>query len=166
MNIHNIHFDLVERRVEFRGGYRQSAGPLPSLDYPLLGYWEFEGTLIKAVFAVDRLPTQGGDPILHRYEGPSVSQHGQACYRYFTQQGYGGMILSQAAYAKKGLPIVEAFHHLTTEANQSRLEAWKAERPPEVLDEFDIVKVPDRLKAYADTVLILAVPKVEEDLAS
>lgn len=68
--------------------------------YKLLNKWEFEGTLIKVYFEVDKYPTSAGELIFHRYEG--VTSHSRAKYKYFVVDGYGGAIL-------KSLPNYKIF---------------------------------------------------------
>lgn len=164
MKLQQITFNLAQREVTFHGGYSPSRGPLPTIAYPLLGYWEHEGVVLKAFFRTEALPTHEGEPILYRYEAPHVSHQGQAKYRYFTVPGYAGMMLSQAAYTQVGLPIKQVFNHLQKEVNQRLFEEWKQQQEPEMLEEYGIVEVPDRLGSFAPAILILSANPVGTEL--
>lgn len=122
MNIHHIDIDPIDRTITFKGGYTPTKGPLPSCRYELLGLWLYEDTLLKAVFKADRIPTQDGEPILHRYEGEKTVQPAQATYRYFTFEGHAGMILSAQACAK--MRLEQVWHFLDREANMTAATSW------------------------------------------
>jgi len=146
--VDNIELNLEERTITFRGTYKPTAGPLPTLTYPLRGLWLHEDMPLSIVFEASKVPTHAGELILHKYEGASVVHPGQAKYRYFTVAGLAGMILSPEQLKQAG--SIDMFWYLTPNAN-TRLATEKYPDHPRV-------DVPDALDNYPPMTLILASP--------
>lgn len=149
----NITLNQDEGTVTFKGTYKPTAGPLPTLVYPLKGLWVHEAVPLAVVFAADKVPVHSGELILHKYEGASVTHPGQAKYRYFTVVGLGGMIMSIEHLRKSG--YIDVFWYLTPSANHE----LAASRYPD----HSTVDVTDVLGNYPPMTLVLAPPDSQPD---
>lgn len=153
IQLHLIDINIPARRIHFDGRYHPNKGPLPQASYTLAGAWVYKEKLIKAVWQARDLPSQDGELILHRYEGPSITQPTQANYRYFVAPGYAGMVLNNQAYGKMGLPVMMAWQHMDTQANRRLAQAWLAELDPAEQSEVRLVEVHDQYNNFGSVVL-------------
>jgi hypothetical protein len=124
--IHLISFDVDAEipTVTFKADYRPTTGPLPELSYPLVGLWVYNGLVVRALFEAPTVPTHEREPILHRYEGPTIVHQGQARYRYFTVPGYAGMVLTPKGFAAAGVPVHHMWASLSEATNSLAYQEW------------------------------------------
>lgn len=133
--IHLIRVELDDQpRIVFEADYRSATGPLPRMVYPLIGLWSYEGLLVRALFGTRFIPIHEHEPILHRYEGPTVAHASQAAYRYYTVPGYAGMTLTDKGFIKAGVPLIEMWASLSKTANYQAVHAglnkYNTQDPP------------------------------------
>lgn len=137
--IHKIRFDM-DREVPsiiFEADYRPTTGPLPRLEYPLIGLWVHDKVVLRALFEASVVPTHEREPILHRYEGPTIVHQGQARYRYFSVPGHAGMILTNKGFAQVGLDLLHIWASLSQLTNVEAIKAWS--------DAYSLIPISDSI---------------------
>lgn len=82
------------RRIRFTEEVHPVQGPLPSLEYPLLGLWQHNGILLRAYFEADQIPTEHNEIGFYRWE-PALTAL-RAKYLYFNVPRAAGLFLKPA----------------------------------------------------------------------
>ena len=69
-------------------------GPLPSLDYNLLGLWQYNGVILRAYFEAKEIPTEHNEVGFYRWE-PALTA-ARAKHSYFNVPNGAGLFLKPA----------------------------------------------------------------------
>jgi len=69
-------------------------GPLPALNYKLLGLWQHKGVILRAYFQANEIPTEHNEVAFYRWE-PALTAV-RAKYQYFNVPNAAGLFLKPA----------------------------------------------------------------------
>lgn len=86
--------DGPKRLIQFTEEVHPVQGSLPTLTYELLGLWQHNGTLLRAYFEADQIPTEHNEIGFYRWE-PALTNL-RAKYLYFNVPGGAGLFLKPA----------------------------------------------------------------------
>jgi len=86
--------DSEEPTIRFTEEVHPVQGPLPALNYKLLGLWQHNGIILRAYFEALEIPTEHNEIGFYRWE-PALT-NSRAKYNYFNVPNAAGMFLKPA----------------------------------------------------------------------